>query len=199
MSNQMEIEFKNLLTEKEYQQMMAYFHVTDDQCWEQENHYYDTPDFKLKSMRSALRIRILPETAEMTLKTPFQGFLLESTDLISRESALKMTKGEKIIPFGDVLQKLDELDIDKRTLERKMALTTLRYERVWKNGLLVLDKSTYVGTTDFELEYEVQDPIEGEHVFQKLLDQFDIPKRKTPNKIRRAFQAQLKNNGSSSL
>lgn len=189
MSSELEIEFKNLLTEIEYQKLLRHFQVTSEQCWEQENHYYDTPDFKLKKQHSALRIRILPESAEMTLKTPHQSYLLETTNLLSKETALKIINSEKITPRGDLLTKLNEFNVHEHNLEKKVALTTLRYEKELENGLLVLDKSIYNGKTDFELELEVQDPIAGEQLFEDILSQFAIPKRNTPNKIQRAYKS----------
>lgn len=189
MSNEVEIEFKNLLTEQEYTRLMSHFQASKDQCWVQENHYYDTPDLQLKKRHSALRIRVLPQTAEMTLKTPHGPHLLESTEPLSKETAFKIINNKKLVPLGDVAVKLAELGIEERSLEPITTLTTLRYEKQLADGLLVLDKSTYNEQTDFELELEVTDSIIGKRLFHSLLTQFSIPERPTPNKIHRAFNS----------
>ena len=60
MSQQMEIEFKNLLTKEEYTRLLTYFNIGPEQIVHQENHYFDTPNYDLKNAASGLRIRILP-------------------------------------------------------------------------------------------------------------------------------------------
>lgn len=189
MSKEVEIEFKNLLTEQEYTRLMSHFQASENQCWVQENHYYDTSDMQLKERHSALRIRVLPQTAEMTLKTPYGSHLLESTEPLSKEAALNMIQKQKFIPLGDVAVKLAELAIKEETLMPITTLTTLRFEKQLADGLLVLDKSTYNEEVDFELELEVIDSTTGKRFFDSLLTQFSIPKRPTPNKIRRAFNS----------
>lgn len=189
MSNEVEIEFKNLLTEQEYTRLMSRFQASENQCWVQENHYYDTSDLQLKELHSALRIRVLPQTAEMTLKTPYGSHLLESTEPLSKEAALNMIQKQKFIPLGDVAVKLAELAIKEETLMPITTLTTLRFEKQLADGLLVLDKSTYNEQTDFELELEATDSAIGKRLFDSLLTQFSIPVRPTPNKIRRAFNS----------
>lgn len=57
MSETIEIEFKNLLTKVEYEKLLNAFNVKDEQIICQTNHYFDTPDFTLKDLGSALRIR----------------------------------------------------------------------------------------------------------------------------------------------
>lgn len=52
-----EIEFKNMLTKEEYELLLTHFQVGKEDLFEQENHYFDTSDFALKANHSALRIR----------------------------------------------------------------------------------------------------------------------------------------------
>ena len=49
MSEEIEIEFKNLLTEKEYQTLLYSFNATENELFTQINSYFDTPDWDLKN------------------------------------------------------------------------------------------------------------------------------------------------------
>lgn len=57
------------------------------------------------------------------------------------------------------------------------------------NGLLVFDISSYLNVTDYEIEYEVTDYHQGKKNFQLLMNQLNIPIRKTDNKIVRFYKA----------
>lgn len=70
MTQQIEIEFKNNLTKTEYTNLLKNLNLSENDCYTQENHYYDTTDWKLKNKHSALRIRLFTSSAELTLKTP---------------------------------------------------------------------------------------------------------------------------------
>jgi len=70
MRQEMEIEFKNLLTNSEYQRIKNFLQLEDPLFKKQENHYFDTNDYALKSHGAALRIREKKGTWELTLKQP---------------------------------------------------------------------------------------------------------------------------------
>ena len=44
MSQTIEIEFKNLLSMEEFNRMISYFQLRNDQFFDQINHYFDTKD-----------------------------------------------------------------------------------------------------------------------------------------------------------
>ena len=66
--NHLEIEFKTLLTKEEYLALEPFFE--GQAVIYQTNHYIDTPTHAIHDLKMALRIRILPEKAELTLKVP---------------------------------------------------------------------------------------------------------------------------------
>ena len=70
MSQNIEIEFKNMLTSEEFLQLKLHFNIDQNKFKKQVNHYFDTPSFSLKSLNSALRIREKGTQFEMTLKQP---------------------------------------------------------------------------------------------------------------------------------
>ena len=60
-----DVEFKSLLTEKEYNKLLEYF--TNAKSDFQTNHYFDTKRFSLKALNASLRVRER-EDFELTLK-----------------------------------------------------------------------------------------------------------------------------------
>src|SRR5699024_12555003 len=78
-----EIEFKNLLTNDEYLELLDKEFPDDSnqrrkKAIYQTNYYYDTSNKDLKKQNSALRIRITDSMNEMTLKVTNKDFLMEN-------------------------------------------------------------------------------------------------------------------------
>jgi len=186
MTQNIEIEFKNILTKKEYEHLLKFFKVDTNQIFKQENHYFDTPNFSLKSKETALRIRKKGLNFEMTLKQPADVGLLETNQTISEAEAQLAFRFGKL-PIGIIQRLIEESEIPFSTLEYFGSLITERVEFEYQKGLLVLDHSIYLDTEDYELEYEVKNYQNGKKIFIELLEQFKIPARLTENKIRRFY------------
>ncbi|ETI66776.1 CYTH domain-containing protein [Neobacillus vireti] len=191
MSQNIEIEFKNMLTKEEYERFLLEFNIDKSQIFSQENHYFDTPDFTLKELGSALRIRKKQRSFEMTLKQPAAVGILETNQTLSYKEAEQAIHSRKL-PAGLIQNLLKKENVNFSTIEYFGSLSTNRVELAYKNGLLVLDQSFYLNKEDFELEYEVENYQEGKRVFLELLNQFQIPERKTDNKIRRFYHQKYK-------
>jgi uncharacterized protein YjbK len=187
MSQTIEIEFKNLLTDAEYEQIKKYFQLDSSLFFVQENHYFDTADFSLKENGAALRIRKKGKSFELTLKQPLPSGLLETNQILTNDEAIHALTFNQI-PTGQITQLISEMNIDPNSVIFFGTLTTERAEWEYQNGLLVLDKSSYLETVDYELEYEVQEFTAGKIQFAQLLYSLQIPKRKTDNKIKRFYQ-----------
>jgi len=190
LSQQIEIEFKNLLTETEYHHLQQYFKIESSQIKKQINHYFDTKDFFLKNTSSALRIREKGNRYELTLKQPAEVGLLETTQSLSPSETQEMFDHAQL-PDGPVKSILELTDIDER-LEYFGSLTTYRSEIEYQGGLLVFDHSLYLDVEDFEVEYEVTVEDRGKQIFKQLLESMNIPFRKTDNKVRRFYQRKYK-------
>ncbi|MCC3355629.1 CYTH domain-containing protein [Bacillus sp. REN16] len=186
MSQELEIEFKNILEEDEYHQLLSAFSINDDKKIIQENFYFDTAAFSLKNQGAALRIRKKKGTYTLTLKQPAERGLLETHQVLTVEEAKQMLEGGPVID-GEVSFILKTLSINPIDVTFFGSLKTKRAEVGYKNGLLVLDKSYYLNHEDFEVEYEVMDEVIGKVIFKELLDHYKIPVRKTDNKIRRFY------------
>lgn len=187
MSQNLEIEFKNMLSEEEYRKLLQLFNIKEEDIFTQENHYFDTSDFLLKQKGAALRIREKNGSWEMTLKQPFQEGLLETNQpLTYQEAALAIN--ENIIPEGEIQKQIKKMDIPFSNIVYFGSLVTKRAEVKETDGLLVLDYSSYLNTEDFELEYEVENYQRGQVRFSEFLARHGIPKRETNNKIRRFYE-----------
>ncbi|AZU61274.1 CYTH domain-containing protein [Neobacillus mesonae] len=187
MTENLEIEFKNMLTKQEYEKLLHTFRVDEKQIFTQENHYFDTPEFALKNLESALRIRRKKDHFEMTLKQPASIGLLETNQLINEDEAAEAIHFGRL-PSGKIKNILEEKGISFTAIQYFGSLVTKRVEMKYEIGLLVLDHSLYLNKEDYELEYEVKDYQTGKDAFIKLLQDNRIPERKTMNKIRRFYQ-----------
>ncbi len=186
MNQEIEIEFKNLLSEEEFNKLAAAFSLPYSRFISQTNHYFDTPAFSLKAIGTALRIRVKEGTHVLTLKEPHPEGLLETHQSLSEKDSKSILETAQL-PEGPIKERLLEADIPLAELELLGSLTTSRAEAPYEQGEIMLDHSTYLQTGDYELEYEATDRESGEKAFHSLLKRYDIPLRPAPNKIQRFF------------
>lgn len=186
MSQEIEIEFKNLLTYEEFLQLLNAFAVQKSNFNEQTNYYFDTEDFQLKNHKSALRIRYKKNTYTLTLKQQFDKHILETHQTIDNGIFPKVLNGMPL-PEGEVTEALRKLKIDIAEIKFLGELTTNRVELPYREDLLVLDENHYLGKIDYELEYESADYKKGQQNFLELLESKNIPVRETKSKIHRFF------------
>ncbi|MFX3673260.1 MAG: CYTH domain-containing protein [Paenisporosarcina sp.] len=192
MSNQIEIEFKNLLTREEFQNLCQAFSVRNTDFHSQTNTYFDTPNFDLRDSKSGFRLRVLAKRNELTLKSPSTDIhtMIETTELVSNE-------------IRDIILQQGFIDTKQFAafshlpplLHAFGSLRTERAEIAYEGGLLVLDHSHYMQKEDFEVEYEVEDVELGRTLFLELLAKYDIPMRQTDKKIARFMKAAWKQRG----
>ncbi|MCY7811354.1 CYTH domain-containing protein [Bacillus spizizenii] len=188
MSQEIEIEFKNMLTKQEFETITAALQLTEKDFIDQKNHYFDTGSFALKQKHAALRIRRKNGEYVLTLKEPADVGLLETHQQLSEVSDL----AEFSVPKGPVKDQLHKLQIDTDAIQYFGSLATNRAEKETEKGLIVLDHSRYLNKEDYEIEFEAADWHEGKQAFEKLLQQFSIPQRVTKNKILRFYEEKRK-------
>lgn len=192
MSQEIEIEYKSLLTEQDFTTLKQTYFTTEDLPFEQTNYYFDTPNFHLKELGMGLRIRVLDSKAELTLKSPLanQEGLLETTDTISLDTDPLARSNPMLWPEKAVANQLATHQITFSSLELKAELTTRRLEKkLSPDVLLVLDESWYHGQHDYELEMEVTETIDGYTFFTDFLKSHHISQTLGGNKIARAVHA----------
>ncbi|KAF2422825.1 CYTH domain-containing protein [Bacillus subtilis] len=188
MSQEIEIEFKNMLTKQEFKNIAAALQLTEKDFTDQKNHYFDTDSFALKQKHAALRIRRKNGKYVLTLKEPADVGLLETHQQLSEVSDLAGFS----VPEGPVKDQLHKLQIDTDAIQYFGSLATNRAEKETEKGLIVLDHSRYLNKEDYEIEFEAADWHEGRQAFEQLLQQFSIPQRETKNKILRFYEEKRK-------
>lgn len=184
MSQEIEIEFKNILTKDEFDALRSGLGLSHFVT--QHNDYFDTADYKLKKNKTALRVREKSEEWVLTMKEPHEVGKLETHQALTKKSRQAFFETRSLEP-GDVTERLKAHAISPETLLHLGRLTTHRAELPHNGGLLVLDHSEYLDQEDFELEWEFSDYEFGKKQFHAFLDLYQIPKRPTQNKIMRFF------------
>lgn len=191
MTNHLEIEFKNLLTEDEYLRLLTESDIDFNGLHSQTNLYFDTKEAFLKKHKMGLRIRLLPQSIEFTLKVPTEdaNAFMEITDQVTNYQSDLALVEQNFAATSQVLAYLRKKEVDVTSLEKVGELTTIRGEAQLSDGdLLVLDKSQYYGITDYELEMEVTDSQKGKNRFNHFLSQHEIPHRPAKKKIVRMLE-----------
>ena len=187
MSTNNEIEFKQILDQDTYSKIYELY-IKNQSPFKQTNFYIDTENFKLKKHQAALRIRVKDDMYEMTLKVPAEVGLTEYNHSVNIEPKLDMSLQLSQLP-KDIKNILEhDFNILENELKVLGNLTTYRLETDYQNELLVLDKSEYLGKTDYELEFEVHSYDEGYSKFKSLLQHFNLQHQKPLNKVQRFFQ-----------
>lgn len=189
LNQEIEIEFKNLITKEEFNRIRTYLPFPSNGEL-QTNYYFETNQFTLKKNHSALRIREKNGMYTLTLKQPHKQGLLETHDPLSSEEAKKWMNNHQVSTCN-VTKQLDEMNIDVNDLIYYGSLTTVRLECKDGDFIYVLDDSHYNNHSDYELEIEAPSYEAGLEVFNRLLKTLSIPKRETPNKIKRFFDTML--------
>ncbi|WP_215141887.1 CYTH domain-containing protein [Exiguobacterium qingdaonense] len=188
MTQEVEIEFKSMLTKEEYETLLRAYELENQVRW-QANDYFDTASFQLKSHGAALRIRQKKDGQVLTLKQPNEVGLLETHVNITEEEAEDLFK-YGIIHDDQMKQALAPFQLSA-ALEHLGRLETNRAEHQTEEGLLVLDESHYLDTTDYELEFEVTNEESGKRSFENLLERHGLPYRPAKNKIVRFMELKM--------
>ncbi|MFG6115597.1 CYTH domain-containing protein [Halobacillus sp. MO56] len=188
MNQEIEIEFKNMLTKAEYNRLKTALPFEKAEIKEQINHYFETENFDLKDNGAALRIREKNGSYTLTLKQPHPDGLLETHAKLTMDEFQSWINGSPV-EKENIIQQLEQMGVDYHALRYWGKLKTNRQEIDYLDTLLVIDHSLYHDKEDYELELEATNRAHGEKIFHQLLTDHEIPERDTDNKIKRFFQA----------
>lgn len=183
---EIEIEFKNLLTKEDYEKIFTTLNLSELEPITNKNFYYDDADESFKKANSALRIRYTNKKTEMTLKIKGADQNIEINvpldDTYPKEPAVL-----PVLP-NEIMSELEKLNLTIKTPLLTQKIETLRYEIKTSDGLLVLDKNTFLNDIiDYELEFEATDFEIGKIAFEKILKNFEITEHPSKPKIARAM------------
>ena len=179
-----EIEFKNLLSQNDYEKLYSSLNLDEEQTIINKNYYYDNNDI-LKNNNMALRIRDFNNKREITLKIKGKYENIEINVPLPLGSAIEKYNFENLPE--DIQLELEKYNIAPENFYLLQYIETTRKEKYTYEGLLVLDKTTFRNNiVDYELEFEVTDYEKGKENFEKLLNDFNIPSQPAKPKIARA-------------
>lgn len=148
-----------MLSETEYENLLM---LKGCDSFKQINYYFDTENLDYFNLKTAIRIRIIDETYELTVKTknPDKG----ATGVIVMDEKNKPIDKEKgralILGESDIMEHLPaDVLISQNKLSCIGTITTIRKKICITEGLPMaeLDKSIYANTTDYELEWEISE------------------------------------------
>ena len=184
---EIEIEFKNLLTEDQYDALYKKYNLSDSEEIINKNFYYDDTDESFKNIGAALRIRYTNKKIEMTLKIKGETQNVEINVPLD-EGYPKEPTVLPILP-NEIIAELERMNVKIKTPMLIQKIETLRHEVTLEEDLLVLDKTTFINDiVDYELEFETKDYETGLAAFEKLLEENNINKHPAKPKIARAVE-----------
>lgn len=151
----LEQEYKRMLTKEQYDLIKANYRFDDEII--QTNFYYDTPDFRMIKNGFTVRVR---EINEEKLFLQIKKKLASKIDgvRVRSEFEKEIDNLPKEIDFLTVENLIRQtLKINFTKLEEIGFLITERSVLKTSNCEIALDKNTYLGKTDYELEIEFED------------------------------------------
>ena len=184
---EIEIEFKNLLTKDQYDVLYEKYNLSNSEKIINKNFYYDDADESFRKIGAALRIRYTNKKTEMTLKIKGETQNVEINVLLDE----RYPKEPTVLPIlpNEIISELEQINLKIKTPMLIQKIKTLRHEVTLEEGLLVLDKTTFINDiVDYELEFETKDYETGLAAFEKLLEENNIDKSSAKPKIARAVE-----------
>lgn len=190
-----EVEFKSLLTEQEYKKILSQYKTAKSDF--QTNHYFDTTRFSLKALDASLRVR-QRDNYELTLKRK-KGYNTDIKSIIITEEQFKQIRSTGSIIFDNVSDvQIDTYNeivtilqslIKEQKINNFLSLSTLRYYAPYASGMINIDKSDYLGITDYEIEFSGKAYHQGKLDFIQFISEYGIQYKKSEKKIKRAYTA----------
>ncbi len=173
MSTTIEIESKVLLNKDNFEKIIEVLHGERYKRFKQTNHYIDSDTQSLRRLGCALRIREKDDFV-LTLKTPLSEGLLEKSQTITWKEYELLAK-DNIFPEGPIKVFLEILGVKVNELKILTSLTTERIEIPYKEGTISLDRNSYSGLIDYEVEMEHTSIKHAEDCLIEICKLADVP------------------------
>lgn len=159
MVNNLEIEYKLLISHDEFEKLSSFF--PKKTFIRQTNTYYDTRSEELKKQGCALRIREKEGKFLITLKTPAASGHHEYECYVDENNA-------SVFKNCEIKNILDGLHLIDDFIETGQCVTDRAVFEL-DQAELCFDINFYNGITDYEIEYEQMTPHDGITEFNKIL------------------------------
>ncbi len=157
MKHEVELELKTIITQQQFEKLASFYQPLE--FVEQHNYYYVTDDLS----HYGFRVRVRNGEKLFTLKNYVNGTTYEYEKVFTGE----------IDDDPEIIDVLDQFHVQKPyTLFGEL----ITERAVYDNGFaeLCFDINHYNGLTDYELEYEVQQPHDHQKAFLEILAKADI-------------------------
>ena len=184
MAKEYEVAFRTLLTESEYLRLVEEFKGAPSNF--QTNYYFDTRRFSLKAAEVVLRVK-KRDKYELGLKRKKGYTQIDLNEELSEEEFNNMV-ANGLIYNKNISQEVNDL-IKDQLLVNYLTLSTYRIFMPYKHGLLAIDKVEYLGTIDYELEFQASSRDSGKRDFIETVKELNIVYKKADSKIKRAYNA----------
>ncbi len=176
-------EFKTLLTKAEYERVLKTLDKKEGNT--QTDYYFDTKRFTLKASETELRVK---EKDGLILRVERKrGFNKNRVEEPITPEQFEEFKKTGIIPIKKISDEIDDLVKDQKIVNF-MDLSTYRVSFNYNNsGRISIDKCTYCGKTDYELEFEAPNREKGKNDFVNIIREYNITYKKSQVKLKRAY------------
>ncbi|MBS5842858.1 MAG: CYTH domain-containing protein [Clostridiales bacterium] len=172
-----EYEYKMLLTKEEYDNIRTWAetnYISLMRSFVQVNYYYDTPDFRFQKVGTTIRVRQAGDTLKGTIKKHMEG----GDVFHSKEKTFSTADLPRSIAYKNEIAVLQGVLVTERieiSLRKKLCL--------------MLDRSSYLGRADYEVELEFTRG--GREIAQKFAEELFHSIRRKPqySKSERFFHA----------
>ncbi len=183
-----ENEFKIMLSEAQYNAIHELYEW--DTETEQVNSYYDTADFICGKRHITVRVRSVSGKFLLQMKLPAEQV---GNGAVSRIELERQLDGIPETISGDRLKALGGAELPDVSLLG--TLTTFRSVKLLQGVEIDLDRSSYFGKTDHELEIEYTDQHAAEELLSEIASKIRLD-TETPaiGKIRRFLSEYKKQN-----
>lgn len=163
----LEYEFKVLLTKEKYENLSRSFKWS--KTFKQVNYYYSDKNGISITNNITIRIRKIKNEYFLQVKEP-----------VKKENALSVKKEKECIVDGvydiiptEILNKLLVMDLKEVALVGELE-TERKVNNEYEKTEIVLDKNTYLGIVDYELEVEYQSGADIEQILNLLKEKYKI-------------------------
>lgn len=164
MNNNLEIEYKILLTEEQFNELLKSYPKQTFVC--QINTYYDTEDFALRKQGRAMRIREKEGKFLYTCKVPTQAGHMEYEIFVAENSV-------DALNIPEIQNLLHDLNVTG-SVHPIATCTTHRAVVKLEKAELCFDINDYNGIRDYEVEYECTQVHDGISEFNQILSKIQL-------------------------
>lgn len=196
-----EFEKRLIISKEKYDVLLMHFskEYPNHKVTKQINYYFDTLKSEIQLENECLRVRTYHDDRKTKFTYKTHDKVINGDEeiyqiLTVKEEMSLLQNG--VIPEGQVKEALNKRGYQVTRLKFVGDIHTDRLEIFEKDYIVVLDKNTYSGITDYNIEIESTSIEESEKVLKEICNSYSIEYRNdTSTKSKRAIEAYKKKQG----